>query len=68
MKTYNMKETARKLGVHRQTMLAWVRKGWIKPKRDYRNWPVFTDDCIAEIKKWRSTLKDDNEGSIIHKS
>jgi predicted site-specific integrase-resolvase len=68
MKTYTMTETAKKLGVHRQTMINWIRKGWVKPKRDYKDWPVFTDECIAKIKEWRDTLKDTDEGSVIHKS
>ena len=57
MKTYSMTETAKKLGVHRQTMINWIRRGWVKPKRDYKDWPVFTDECIAKIKEWRDTLK-----------
>lgn len=55
---YSMTEAAKILGVHRQTMINWVRKGWITPKRDYRNWPVFTDQCLADIKEWHNTLKD----------
>ena len=58
MKKYTMTEAAKILGVHRQTMVSWVKKRWITPKRDYKNWPVFTDDCIKKIKKWRDTLKD----------
>ena len=57
MKKYTMTEAAKILGVHRQTMIHWVRRGWIEPKRDYRNWPVFTDKCIKEIKAWRDKLK-----------
>lgn len=52
-----MSEAAQMLGVHRQTLLLWIRKEWIKPKRDFRNWPVFTDEYIARVKKWRETLK-----------
>lgn len=59
MKTYSMTETAKVLGVHRQTMINWIRKGWVKPKRDYKDWPVFTDECIAKIKEWRETLKEE---------
>ena len=59
MKTYTMTETAKKLGVHRQTMINWIRKGWVKPKRDYKDWPVFTDECIAKIKEWRETLREE---------
>ena len=57
MKKYTMTEAAKILGVHRQTMIHWVRRGWIEPKRDYRNWPVFTEKCIKKIKEWRKTLK-----------
>ena len=59
MKTYSMTETAKMLGVHRQTMINWIRKGWVKPKRDYKDWPVFTDECIAKIKEWRETLREE---------
>lgn len=58
MKKYTMTETAKILGVHRQTMVSWVKKGWVTPKRDYKNWPVFTDTCIKKIKKWREELRD----------
>jgi len=57
MKTYSMTETAKMLGVHRQTMINWIRRGWVKPKRDYKDWPVFTDECIKKIKDWRDKLK-----------
>jgi len=57
MKTYTMTEVAKILGVHRQTMINWIRRGWVKPKRDYKDWPVFTDECIKKIKDWRDTLK-----------
>ena len=57
IKKYTMTEAAKMLGVHRQTMINWIRRGWVKPKRDYKNWPVFTDKSIKEIKEWRNTLK-----------
>lgn len=59
MKTYSMTETAKMLGVHRQTMINWIRKGWVKPKRDYKDWPVFTEECIAKIRAWRETLREE---------
>ena len=58
MKRYTATKTAELLGVHRQTLIHWTRKGWIKPKRDYRNWPVFTEETIKEIREWREKLKD----------
>ncbi len=58
MKKHTATETAKIIGIHRQTLIDWIQKGWVKPKRDYRNWPVFTDQCIKEIKQWREKLKD----------
>lgn len=57
-KRYNITHTAKELGVTRQTLYNWIEKGWVKPKRDYRNYPVFTDKCIKKIKEWRKMLKD----------
>ncbi len=56
-KRYNMREAAKELGVTRQTLYYWLKKGWIKPKRDYRNFPVFTKRDINNIKKWKNSLK-----------
>ena len=54
---YNVPRAAQKLGVHEQTVRYWIKKGWVKPKRDYRNYPVFTDSDIKEIMKWRNTFR-----------
>jgi len=56
-KRYNMTQTARILGVHRETLYYWIKKGWIKPKRDYCNYPVFTVLDIEELIKWKNTIK-----------
>ena len=55
-KRYNITHAAKELGVTRQTLYNWSEKGWVKPKRDYRNYPVFTKDDIAAIKQWREKL------------
>ncbi len=57
-KRYNMREAAKELGVTRQTLYYWFKKEWVKPKRDYRNFPVFTKDDINHIKEWRETLNE----------
>ena len=57
MNRYNMVEAAKQLGVTRQTIYYWIKKGWVKPKRDYRNFPVFTDTDIRNLKKWKEELK-----------
>ena len=56
-KRYNMTQTARILGVHRETLYYWIKKGWLKPKRDYRNYPVFTVLDIEELIRWKNTIK-----------
>ena len=57
IKRYNMTQTARILGVHRETLYYWIKKGWLKPKRDYRNYPVFTVWDIEELIKWKNRIK-----------
>ena len=56
MKKYNMTYAAKELGITRQTLYYWFKKGWVKPKRDYRNYPVFTGEDIKKIKEWRDKL------------
>lgn len=57
MKIYNVTQLAKELGVTRQTIHYWIRKEWIKPKRDYRNYPVFTFGDIKKIRTWKNSLK-----------
>jgi DNA-binding transcriptional MerR regulator len=54
---YNIFRTAEKLGVHERSVRYWIKKGWITPHRDYRNYPVFTDSDIEKIREWRNTLR-----------
>jgi len=56
-KVYNITELAKKLGIPRQTVYYWINKKWIKPKRDYRNYPVFTEEDVKNIIKWKATIK-----------
>lgn len=56
-KRYNLTQTAGILGVHRQTLYYWIKKGWLKPKRDYRNYPVFTVLDIENLIKWKNSIK-----------
>ena len=58
MKRYNISHAAKELNVTRQTLYNWMKKGWVKPKRDYRNFPVFTKDDLKKINIWREALKD----------
>lgn len=58
MERYNITQAAKELGVARQTLYYWIKKGWIKPKRDYRNYPVFTKKDIKNIKDWHNKLEE----------
>lgn len=58
MKRYNLSQTAKELGLPRQTLYYWIKKEWIKPKRDYRNYPVFTEADLEKIKIWKNSLND----------
>lgn len=57
-KRYNITHTAKELGVTRQTLYNWIQKGWVAPKRDYRDYPVFTCEDVKKIKKWMINLKE----------
>ncbi len=59
MKRYNISQAAKEIGIARQTLYYWIKKGWVKPKRDYRNYPVFTEKDIKKIKKWREDLREE---------
>lgn len=63
-KRYNLTQTARVVGVHRETLYYWIKKGWIKPKRDYRNYPVFTVLDIESMMKWKNRIKTEDSLKI----
>jgi len=54
---YNMTELAKELKVTRQAIYKWIKKGWVKPKRDYRDYPVFTEADVKKIMKWKSAIR-----------
>ena len=56
LKCYNLSQTATILKVPRQTLYYWIKKRWVIPRRDYRNYPVFTVFDIERIMKWRHTV------------
>lgn len=58
-KRYNITHAAKEIGVARQTLYNWIEKGWVKPKRDYRNFPIFTKDDLKNINKWREDLREE---------
>lgn len=56
IKRYNMVQAARILGVSRGTLYYWIKKSWIKSKRDHRGYPVFTTVDIENIIKWKNQI------------
>ena len=59
MKRYNVSQLAQELGIARQTLYYWIKKRWVKPKRDYRKYPVFTEEDVQKIKEWRDVLREE---------
>ena len=53
-----MNQVAKELGLTRQGLYYWIKKGWVAPKRDYKGHPVFTLDDLKEIKEWKNKLED----------
>lgn len=58
-RNYNLTQTSHLLKVHRQTLYYWIKMGWLKPKRDSRNYPVCTVLDIENLMKWRNSLRKD---------
>ncbi len=56
LKCYNLSQAAMILKVPRQTVYYWIKKGWVTPKRDYRNYPFFTVFDIEHLIKQRHTV------------
>jgi len=54
---FSLTGAAKALGVTRQCLYYWIKKKWIVPRRDYRDYPVFTVVDIQAIEKWRQTLR-----------
>ncbi len=59
-KRYNLTQTASILKVHRQTIYYWIKKNWVKPKRDFKGHPVFTVLDIEKLLEWKNSLKINN--------
>lgn len=53
---HNIMQTANILKVHERTVRYWIKKKWVTPRYDYRNYPVFTSEDIKKIEKWRNKL------------
>lgn len=64
-KCYNLSQTAMILKVPRQSLYYWIKKGWVTPKRDYRDYPVFTVFDIERMMKWRHTVTSAGEPNVL---
>ncbi len=65
-KKYTITRLAKELGVTRQTIYYWIRKKWVTPGKDYRNYPVFSDKDMREIKKWHGAIKKEESANRQH--
>lgn len=59
-KKYNLTQASRILQVHRQTIYYWIKKKWVKPKRDFKGYPVFTVLDIERLIEWKNRLRTDD--------
>lgn len=57
-KRYNLSQAAKELSLTRQGLYYWIKKGWVKPKRDYKGHPIFTDADLKKIKEWKDKLEE----------
>ena len=56
-KRYNLSETAKELGITRQGLYYWIKKGWVTPKRNFKGHPVFTERDLKKIQKMKDKLE-----------
>ena len=54
---YNLTQAAKVLQITRQGLYYWMKRGWVKARRDHRGYPVFIVFDIEQIMKWRDWLK-----------
>lgn len=57
-KTYNLSQAADKLSLTRQGLYYWIKRKWVSPRRDYKGYPVFTDDDLKKIKEWQAKINE----------
>jgi DNA modification methylase len=61
-------EVAKRAGVHRDTLLRWLRRGLIpEPQRDRHGWRYFSEEQAATVVAFANASNDDlsEEGSIV---
>jgi len=63
LKRYNLTQTTKILGISRQSLYYWIRKGWVRVKKDGRGYPIFTVFDIKRIMSWRNFGADGSKGA-----
>lgn len=55
MGMYSCAEVAKKIGIHKDTLLRWLKKGLIpEPKRDRHGWRIFTETEALDLMRFAS--------------
>ncbi|MEJ2255161.1 MAG: DNA methyltransferase, partial [Nitrospirota bacterium] len=64
-KDYTTAEVSKLAGVHRDTLLRWLREGRIpEPKRDRHGWRIFSDEDLTNILYFTGNLSDEDGTTI----
>ena len=59
MQTLTTQEVANLAGIHKDTLLRWLRKGWVnEPGRDLRNWRVFTYEQAVAVQDFAGQVSE----------
>ena len=56
LQRYNLTQAAKILQITGHGPYYWMKRGWVKARRDHRGYPVFTVFDIEQIMKWRDGL------------
>lgn len=67
-KYYQTREVSKIAGVHRDTLLRWLREGKIpEPKRNRNNWRVFSESDLDNIVEFTSQVRETQPPFLVKK-
>jgi DNA modification methylase len=66
MNSFRTRDVAQQAGIHRDTLLRWLREGRIpEPGRDRNSWRVFTEEEARKVVEYASAVSDDNPTRVM---